>query len=66
MVYYVFSVWFFYVQLQHIEISRLGVKSELQPPTYITVHGNVRSFNPLSEARDRTLVLRDTSWFHYC
>ena len=29
--------------------------------TYTTAHGNARSFNPLSEARDRTHVLMDTS-----
>ena len=28
--------------------------------TYTTAHGNARSFNPLSEAKDRTCVLKNT------
>ena len=36
--------------------------------TYTTAHGNAKSwsFNPLSEARDGSLILMDTSWVHYC
>ena len=30
-------------------------------PTYSTAHGDARSFNPLSKARDQTFVLRFTS-----
>ena len=53
---------------------RLGVKSELQPPAYITAmpdlsricnlhHSSQQShtLNPLSEARDQTCILMDTS-----
>ena len=29
--------------------------------TYTTAHGNTRSFNTLSKARDRTCILTDTS-----
>ena len=32
---------------------------------YTTAHGNARSSKPLSEARDRTCILMDTSWIHY-
>ena len=53
--------------MRHMEVPRLGVKLELQllaytpataaqdlkrSVTYTTAHGNTRSFNPLSEARD--------------
>ena len=31
------------LQVQHIEVPRLGVKSELQLPAYTTAHGNTRS-----------------------
>ena len=34
--------------------------------TYTIAHGNAGSFNPLSEARDRTHILTDTSWVCYC
>ena len=33
--------------------------------TFTTAQGNSRSFNPLSEAGDRTWVLMDTSWVCY-
>ena len=48
--------------------SRLEVKSELKLPAYITdpslttACSHTRSFNLLSEARDRTRILMDTSW----
>ena len=60
----------------HIEISRLGVKPELQLQAYITAtatgdlshvcyllhsSGQHQILNPLSEARDRTHILMDTS-----
>ena len=60
----------------HMEVSKLGVKLELQLPAYTTatampdpsrvcsLHCSSQQcwiLNPLSEARDRTLVLMDTS-----
>ena len=59
-----------------MEVPRLGVKSELEPPLYTTAtakrdpssvcdphHSSWqhRILNPLSEARDRTCFLMDTS-----
>ena len=59
-----------------MEVLRLGVELELQPwsiaqsqqyhiqaasQTYATACGHARFFNPLSEARDRTCFLVDTS-----
>ena len=59
-----------------MQISRLGVHLELQllayttaiatpspavSATYTAAHGNTRSFKPLSEARDLTQILMDTS-----
>ena len=61
----------------HMEFPRLGVESELQRPAYAaaTATGDpsricdlhhsswqCRIPNPLSEARDRTLILMDPSW----
>ena len=59
---------------QHMEVPRLGVKSEPQlrpqpqqcriwasPSTYTIAHGNARSLTPLSEARDWTRILMDPS-----
>ena len=63
------------LHLWHVEVLRLGVKSELQLPDYTTVtatpdpssiwdlHHNLGQWlilNPLSEARDQTCVLTDT------
>ena len=65
--------------LHHMEVPSLGVETELQLPTYaITtatwdpshicdLHCNSWQhciFNPLSEARDRTHILMDTSQVH--
>ena len=65
---------------QHMEVTRLGVKLELQLQAYTTVtatpdpscvydihRSSLQSqiLNPLSRARDRTSVLKDTSWVHY-
>ena len=62
---------------QYMEVPRLGVLSELQLSTYATTTAtrDLSCFwnlhhsswqcqiqNPLSEARDRTQVLLDTSW----
>ena len=66
--------------MRHMEVPRLGVKSELQLPAYTTatatrdpsricnLHHNSwqhQIFNPLSEARDQTRVLMATSWVCY-
>ena len=67
--------------LQHMEVPRLGVELELQLPTYATTtamwdpshdcnlhHSSWQCQipNPLSKARDRTHILMDTSWIHFC
>ena len=57
---------------QHMEVPRRGVKLEWQPRStpqqwgiwalsaiYATAHGNARSFNLLSKARDWTCILTD-------
>ena len=63
-----------------MEVLRLRVESELQPPTqqlqqhqiqaesvtYTTAHGNAWIPNPLSGARDPTRVLMDTRRVCYC
>ena len=58
---------------QHMEVPRLGVELELQPPepqqrqsqatsaTYTTAYSNARSLNLLSKASDQTRILMDTS-----
>ena len=69
---------FFFLGLHpwHMEIPRLGVKSELQLPTYITatavqdpshvcLHNRSRQrqiLNLLSRVRDQTCILMDTNW----
>ena len=67
--------------LQHMEVCRLGVQSELQLPAYTTVCSNARSKpclwpipqlmavqipDPLSDAGDWTLILMDSSWIRFC
>ena len=76
------AFFFFFVflglHLQHMEVPRLGVKSELQSPAYTTAMLDMshtcdlhhsswqrRIFNPLSRARDRTCVFMDTSQVRY-
>ena len=64
--------------VQHMEVPRLGIESELQLPAYTTAtatpdpshvcdlhHGlwQCRILNPLSETGDWTLILMMTSWF---
>ena len=66
---------------QHMEVPRLGVESELQLLAYATatatpdqshvcdLHHNSWQcwiFNPLSETRDQTYILMDTSQIHFC
>ena len=66
--------------VQHMEIPRLGVESELQLPTYTIAiamqdpshvcdlhHGlwQHQTLNPLSKVRHQTCILMDTSWVHY-
>ena len=61
-----------------MDVPRLGVESELQLPDYTTARGTPdlspifglhcslqkrQILNPLSEAKDRTLILMDTSQF---
>ena len=75
-------VFFFFLgpHSKHMEVPRLGVKSELQPLAYTTATAtwNLRRvldphhsswqrplLNPLSKARDRTGVLIDTSQIHF-
>ena len=73
-------VCFFRAHLQHMEVPRLGVKSEIQLPAYTTatatqnlnhvchLYHSLRQhqiLNPLSRARDQTCILMDTSWIHY-
>ena len=67
--------------LRHVEVPRLGVKSELQLPAYTRAtatldpscvcdpQGNLwqhEILNPLIEARDRTRILMDTARFVTC
>ena len=76
-----FFVLFLGPHLQHMEVPRLGVESELQPLAYATVTATLDLscicdlhysscqcwiLNALSKARDRTCILMDTSWVHYC
>ena len=64
-----------------MEVPRLEVESELQLPGYTTAtatwdpsrvyslhHSSWQRWilNPLSEARDQTRVLMDTTRVHYC
>ena len=44
--------------------SQAGGESELQLLVYTIALGNTGYFNSLSEARDRTHILVDTSWVH--
>ena len=61
-----------------MEVPKLVVEWELQPPAYTTTTPNPSHvcdlhhsswqcwfLNPLSEARDQTCILMDTSWACY-
>ena len=52
---------FFFLGLhsQHVELPRLGVKSELQLPAYTTAHSNARSLTRWA----RPGIIPATSWF---
>ena len=67
------------LHLWHMEVCRLGIQSELQPLVYARAtatrdlshvchlyHSSQQHqiLNPLSEARDQTLVLMDPSQVH--
>ena len=67
--------------LWHMDVSRLGVKSELQLPAYTTAtatwdpscvcdlyHSSrqCQILNSLSKARDRTRILMNPNWICYC
>ena len=69
------------LHLQHMEVSGLGVQSELQLPAYITATATPdpscicdlhlsslhhQILNPLSRTRDRTCILNDTSQVCNC
>ena len=77
---FVFCFAFLGLHLQHMEVPRLGVKSELQLLDYATdmamwglghickLHRSLWQhwiLNPLIEARDGTCVLMDTSQVRY-
>ena len=59
-----FFLVFLGLHLRHMEVSRLGVKSELQLPAYATATAILHPY-PRSKARDLTCVLMDTSRVHY-
>ena len=58
------------LQPRHMEVPRLGVKSELQLPAYVAAPATPylgpmllhQILNPLSEDKNRTHILMDTSW----
>ena len=63
--------------LRHMEVARLGLELELQLPATATqdpsricnLHHSSRQsriLNPLSGARDQTLIFMDCSRVHYC
>ena len=79
--YFLFFFCFLGPHLWHVEVPRLGAKEELELPADATatatwepshvcdLHHSSRQRqipDPLSEARDRTHILRDTSWIHLC
>ena len=63
---------------RHMEVPRLGVKSELLLQAYTTAtatpdpslvcnlhHSSRRIPEPLGKARNRTCILMDASWIHF-
>ena len=74
-----FSLSFLGMHPCHMEVLRLGVKSELYLPAYTTAaatrdpihvcdHSSrqCQILNPHSEARDQTCILMDASQIHFC
>ena len=76
-----FFLVFLGLHLRHVVVPRLGAESELQLPACATATGmpDPSRFcdlhrisqqhqipNPLSETRDQTCILMDTSRVHYC
>ena len=76
-----FIILFLGLHLLHMEVPRLGVKSELQLPAYVTAtamldlshicdlhHSSWQHWilSPLSKARDWTCVLMDNNQIHFC
>ena len=72
-----FFFYFLGLHPQHMEVPNLGVQSELQLPATATATTTLdlssvcnlhhsswqcQILNPLSEARDRTCILMETSW----
>ena len=78
--FFFFFFFFFGLQVQHMDVPRLGAESELQLQAYTIVtampdlshvfdlhHSSQqhRILNPLSGARDQTCILGDTSQVHF-
>ena len=78
---FIYLFYFLESHLRHMEVPRLGVKSELQLLAYATATATRnlshvcdlphslqqnRIPHPLSEARDQTHILMDTSRIHFC
>ena len=70
-------IFFFFLglRLRHMEVSRLAVESDLQllatmdPKHFWDLHCSLQQqwiLNPLSEARDQTHVLMNTTWVRFC
>ena len=77
---FILFIYLFIHTPRHMEVPRLRIKSDLQLPAYATAtatwvlsciynlhHSSqpCRILNPLSRARDRTHILRDTSHIRY-
>ena len=70
LIFFLLFFFFFRATIWHMEVSRLGVKLELQLPAYATATitpdpsliCNLHHINPLSKARDRTCNLMVPSW----
>ena len=80
--FFFFFFFFFLPHLRHLGVPRLGVKLELQLPANATATAmpdpssicdlprsssrQCQIVNPLSKARDRTCILTDSGWIHFC